>query len=1037
MHSACTSYVLNDTPACIPPLSYSNSNSSSSTPASPPSNLQPSPSGPPSPINHDSEGTQPQERERLSHLMPTTEESTGHCKASNLPNFEPMANPDFTWGELDATSFTKFLESAYEETVHWRKNCFRIPQGKAGKSFINELARQFLAFATGSALESVALKATTVLPLLVLQKSHRNSKAKDHIACLERRMKLWEEGNIEELVREGRAIQSRIPKHRPQGSEQQLARSFPKLMFQGKTHAALQLLTDKGKGGVLHLHDIINNEGPNPTTVKDVLKSKHPSSRAPTPDSMYQGKPPDVHPVTFEPIDASLIKSIALSTKGAAGPSGLDVHTWRRMCTSFKTASIALCHSLALTAKRLCTTLVDPRCTSPLLACRLIALDKNPGVRPIGIGETPRRIIAKAALSVTRSDIMDTAGSTQLCAGQVAGAEAAVHAVRQCFQLEGNEAVLLIDASNAFNSLNRNAALHNIRFECPAISTILINTYREPTELFIDGEVIYSQEGTTQGDPLAMPMYAVATIPLIKRLPKPATQIWYADDGSALGNIMDLREWWDELARLGPDYGYFPNSSKTWLVTKEEFHANAAAAFEGTNINVTSYGRPYLGAALGTSAYIDQFVAKKVAQWSDEVSLLTAIATTQPHAAYAAFTHGLSSKWSYLSRTQPSLSNHFEDLENTIRSEFIPTLTGTPPPHDSDRELFALPARLGGLGLRNPARNCDLEYSASKLISEPLVKLIVRQQDEYLYECLADQMTAKLTILQQRRQQAAQAAEHLKPTLSVTRRRAMDLASERGASNWLTALPIEEFGFSLHKGAFTDALALRYGWTPSRIPLSCDCGSTFTVEHVLSCPRGGFPTIRHNEVRDVTANLLTEICHDVKTEPDLQPLTGETMTRSTSITADGARLDIAVNGFWGGRFERTFLDVRVFNPHAPTNRNTTISNCYRKHEAEKKRAYEQRILEVEHSTFTPLVFSATGGMAKQCSTFYKRLASRLAEKWEQPYSSTLSWVRCRLSFSLLRSAIQCIRGARSSCGHASKPTPPIDLISSEAQLRPT
>ena len=106
-------------------------------------------------------------------------------------------------------------------------------------------------------------------------------------------------------------------------------------MYQGKTHAALQLLTDKGKGGVLHLHDIINNEGPNPTTVKDVLKSKHPASRAPIPDSMYQGNPPDVHPVTFEPIDASLIRSIALSTKGAAGPSGLDAHTWRRMHVHF------------------------------------------------------------------------------------------------------------------------------------------------------------------------------------------------------------------------------------------------------------------------------------------------------------------------------------------------------------------------------------------------------------------------------------------------------------------------------------------------------------------------------------------------------------------------------------------------------------------------------------------------------------------------------------------------------------------------------
>ena len=121
----------------------------------------------------------------------------------------------------------------------------------------------------------------------------------------------------------------------------------------------------------------------------------------------------------------------------------------------------------------------DPRCVSPLLACCLIALDKNPGVRPIGIGETPRHIIAKA--------LLETVGSTQLCADQITGTESAVHAVREC-----TKAVLLVDASNAFNSLNRNHALHNIQFECPAISTFLINTYREPSKLFIDGEVIYS-----------------------------------------------------------------------------------------------------------------------------------------------------------------------------------------------------------------------------------------------------------------------------------------------------------------------------------------------------------------------------------------------------------------------------------------------------------------------------------------------------------------------------------------------------------------
>ena len=109
---------------------------------------------------------------------------------------------------------------------------------------------------------------------------------------------------------------------------------------------------------------------------------------------------------------------------------------------------------------------------------------------------------------------------------------------------------------------------------------------------------------------------------------------------------------------------------------------------------------------------------------------------------------------------------------------------------------------------------------------------------------------------------------------------------------------------------------------------------------------------------------------------------------SPRTSNEGARLDIAVNGFWGGRYEKTFLDVRVFNPHAPSNSNTSINNCYRKHEKEKKRAYEQRILEVEHASFTLIVLSATGGMAKQSTSFYKRLASFLADKWDHKYSQT-------------------------------------------------
>ena len=132
-----------------------------------------------------------------------------------------------------------------------------------------------------------------------------------------------------------------------------------------------------------------------------------------------------------------------------------------------------------------------PKTFSLLLACRLIALDKHPGVRPIGIEDTARRIIAKAILFIARPDVQATSSCTQLCGGQISGTEAAVHAVRSAFALDENEAVLLVDASNAFNSLNRLVALHNIRRICPPLSTILINTYRAPTELFVDGDTTY------------------------------------------------------------------------------------------------------------------------------------------------------------------------------------------------------------------------------------------------------------------------------------------------------------------------------------------------------------------------------------------------------------------------------------------------------------------------------------------------------------------------------------------------------------------
>ena len=174
--------------------------------------------------------------------------------------------------------------------------------------------------------------------------------------------------------------------------------------------------------------------------------------------------------------------------------------------------------------------------------------------------------------------------------------EAAIHSVRSYFALSDCDAVLLVDASNAFNSLHHIVALHNIRQLCPSFATLLINTYRSPTCLLISGEILMSEEGTIQGDPLAMPMYALATVPLLKRFPGDIKQIWYADDTCACGKLGRLHQWWQCLCSVGPSYGHFVNALKAWLVTKENLLPDAAKQlFADSGVNVISDGCPYLG----------------------------------------------------------------------------------------------------------------------------------------------------------------------------------------------------------------------------------------------------------------------------------------------------------------------------------------------------------------------------------------------------------------------------------------------------------
>ena len=120
--------------------------------------------------------------------------------------------------------------------------------------------------------------------------------------------------------------------------------------------------------------------------------------------------------------------------------------------------------------------------------------------------------------------------------------------------------------------------------------------------------------------------------------------------------------------------------------------------------------------------------------------------------------------------------------------------------------------------------------------------------------------------------------------------------------------------------------------------------------------------MRHNELRDLTASLLSEVCHDVGVEPLLQPLSGEILAGRSANVSPEARLDISARGFWENRFSRTLFDERVFHPNASSVRMVPLSSQYTRHERMKRREYEQRVREIDGCSFVPLIFSSAGGM---------------------------------------------------------------------------
>ena len=408
----------------------------------------------------------------------------------------------------DHDKFVLSISAAYEEVIGWRRNLFIVPFGSAGEGFVNELSKLISAFADGSELRSIAWKAVSVLPHLLLQKSSGSRIQSNNSTHLSRRLSLWRTGRIDELVSECRCIQLHLPARTSKSSpgedkDEKNDVVFSKLVLGGKLRSALRYLSPRSSGGVLGMSDVADESSD--LTVRDVLSNKHPTPVTPPEEALLTDVPGPLNQIIFDRITPELIQIISRQMKGSSGLSGLDSDAWSRLLTSYKESSNRLCVALARSARCLCTEELNPNDLEAFTAARLIPLDKKPGVRPIAVGEVHRRIMCRAVMRIVEHDVLLATAPLQLCVGVPSACKGAVHAMRSMYGNDETEAILMVDASNAFNSLNRIAALHNVQSLCPPLARVFLNTYGKPIRLVVSGggEVL-SREGTCQGDPLAM-----------------------------------------------------------------------------------------------------------------------------------------------------------------------------------------------------------------------------------------------------------------------------------------------------------------------------------------------------------------------------------------------------------------------------------------------------------------------------------------------------------------------------------------------------
>ena len=475
------------------------------------------------------------------------------------------------------------------------------------------------------------------------------------------------------------------------------------------------------------------------------------------------------------------------------------------------------------------------------------------------------------------------------------------------------------------------------------------------------------------------------------------------------------------LERLGPARGYYPEPAKSIIICPPADMAAAKAVLSRFDFRYQE-GARYVGGFIGTEDSKEAWLAPQIATWVEGIHALAQIAKNYPQTAYAGLTKSLQAEWQYVHRVVANVGDHFGPIEEALETVFIPALFGG---KDSGplRELFTLPVRQAGLNLPNPAIRAVDGYRASLDCTKALTASLIAGTalDANGYAAEVSEVRART-----RKSKALRGLSNLQTLCNAEHKhvsRRMMRARETGA--WLNNIPNSLNGTVLAEEEFRDSLRLRFGLDPLKLPANCDgCGKKFDFNHAQQCAKGGLILHRHDDVAAEWGEMCARALKPsaVSDEPYIH--TGRDSQRTQgdedTVIDKNLRGDIGVHGFWKTG-QSTIFDVRITDTDCAAWRDRDPHKVLAQHEKEKKKTYSKACSD-RRRHFTPLVFSCDGMVAVEAKAAIKRVASLLSEKWHRPYSETCTYVRSRISLSLVRAASHCLRGSRDPTARVSHAT---------------